>query len=442
MVPLLVHVEDTEDGRTDRFAFLRSPVRIGRGELNDLRLSRPFVSTYHGLVQFDDDVARYVDLGSTNGSILDGEPLERNALTPIVPGSELVIGSFRVTFERGEMPDRPVTARPLTAFAMRSASAAPALDPGADVEPSRVIEAARTDREVDSAAAASAQEAIAAAAIDLDIQFAAYDGAWEYLRTAIDGVLANLDAPARRAAISVLLTRYDGLADDPRFRALAAREGVSTASVEAQSRGSARSGAGPASAPLAADALRLLTVFAESYVPQTQLSTAGDVETLLGRAAAVLETFSRSFLELYRGYEEFGREMGVRTVERDAHLLRARDARKLIEYVLDPAAHGREQELQRAFADFMIHQVALLRGIVDGAVALVHRLDPEEIARTTTGFVGLRAAAMWKELERRYHDLTDEEGAIPQALFGDEFARSYSAIAGRRAGSQGDDDPS
>ena len=47
-------------------------MRIGRSELNDLPLREPFVSTYHALVRFDDESATYVDVGSTNGSALDG----------------------------------------------------------------------------------------------------------------------------------------------------------------------------------------------------------------------------------------------------------------------------------------------------------------------------------------------------------------------------------
>ncbi len=68
MIPLAVHVDDLEARTSVPYAFIKSPVRVGRGELNDLTLDAPFVSTWHGVIQFDDDGVRFVDLGSTNGT--------------------------------------------------------------------------------------------------------------------------------------------------------------------------------------------------------------------------------------------------------------------------------------------------------------------------------------------------------------------------------------
>ena len=77
-LPLVVQVEDVERRSTIRSAFIKSPVRVGRGELNDLVIDAPFVSTFHGVIQFDPGGFRFVDLGSTNGTSLDGRKLERN----------------------------------------------------------------------------------------------------------------------------------------------------------------------------------------------------------------------------------------------------------------------------------------------------------------------------------------------------------------------------
>ncbi len=49
MTPLAVHVEDLEARTSVPYAFIKSPVRVGRGELNDLTLDAPFVSTWHGV---------------------------------------------------------------------------------------------------------------------------------------------------------------------------------------------------------------------------------------------------------------------------------------------------------------------------------------------------------------------------------------------------------
>ncbi len=100
MRPLVVVVEDTEIGASARYAFIRSPVRIGRREDCDVVLSQPFVSARHGIVQFDGDGARYTDLDSRNGSTLDGISLAPDVPAPLGPCSELRIGSLRVSFSR------------------------------------------------------------------------------------------------------------------------------------------------------------------------------------------------------------------------------------------------------------------------------------------------------------------------------------------------------
>jgi hypothetical protein len=121
MIPLVVRVLDEESGETEHFAFIRSPVRIGRGELNDLPLAKPFVSTWHGLVQFDDEGARYVDLRSKNKSYLEDVELEPNTPADLPSGASIVIGTLRLTFSRRPTGEQRA-ARPATQFAIRTAS--------------------------------------------------------------------------------------------------------------------------------------------------------------------------------------------------------------------------------------------------------------------------------------------------------------------------------
>src|SRR4051812_50008352 len=58
--------------------FTSSPVRLGRNELNDVTLSDPFASEWHGVIRFDDQAVYYFDLGSLNGSTLGGKRLVKN----------------------------------------------------------------------------------------------------------------------------------------------------------------------------------------------------------------------------------------------------------------------------------------------------------------------------------------------------------------------------
>jgi hypothetical protein len=103
--PLIVRVEDSESRGVAEHAFTRSPVRIGRSARNDLSLPQQFVSAWHGRIDFDDAGARYTDLGSTNGTLLNGAPVEARTAVPLQPGAEVLIGSLRFTFPAREQRD-------------------------------------------------------------------------------------------------------------------------------------------------------------------------------------------------------------------------------------------------------------------------------------------------------------------------------------------------
>jgi pSer/pThr/pTyr-binding forkhead associated (FHA) protein len=118
---LVVRAEDTERGTAADFAFVHSPVRVGRSAGNDIPLAQPFASAWHGLIEFDARGVRYTDLGSTNGSAVAGIRVEPRQAVEVAPGAEVAIGSYRITF-----PSRPV---PGEAADARRATTAPPLGP-------------------------------------------------------------------------------------------------------------------------------------------------------------------------------------------------------------------------------------------------------------------------------------------------------------------------
>ncbi|HYD42074.1 MAG TPA: FHA domain-containing serine/threonine-protein kinase [Anaeromyxobacter sp.] len=105
LAPLIVISRDGA-GRARRQAFLRSPVRIGRDPAGELALDDPHVSARHGVLEFDDAEVRYTDLGSRNGSALDGRAVPPHAPVRVAPGQELALGAVRLAFERAPSPRR------------------------------------------------------------------------------------------------------------------------------------------------------------------------------------------------------------------------------------------------------------------------------------------------------------------------------------------------
>jgi hypothetical protein len=71
---------------------------LGRGDGADIRLEDTFASTRHARLVPQGDVIVLEDLGSTNGTYLNGEPL--HGPQPLHAGDRIRIGDSEFTFER------------------------------------------------------------------------------------------------------------------------------------------------------------------------------------------------------------------------------------------------------------------------------------------------------------------------------------------------------
>jgi pSer/pThr/pTyr-binding forkhead associated (FHA) protein len=72
-------------------------VNIGRGDYNDVVISDPSVSTMHAKLQRREAIWILTDLGSTNGTFVEGERLSGEA--PLSPGTTLRFGDVTALFE-------------------------------------------------------------------------------------------------------------------------------------------------------------------------------------------------------------------------------------------------------------------------------------------------------------------------------------------------------
>jgi hypothetical protein len=71
---------------------------LGRGDEVDIQLEDSFASTSHARLMPQGDVVVLEDLGSTNGTYLNGEPLR--GPQPLHVGDRIRIGDSEFTFER------------------------------------------------------------------------------------------------------------------------------------------------------------------------------------------------------------------------------------------------------------------------------------------------------------------------------------------------------
>ena len=90
---------ETAAGLRDGVAYdLSDGAVLGRGDEVDIQLEDSFASTAHARLVAQGDVVVLEDLGSTNGTYLNGEPLR--GPQPLHVGDRIRIGDSEFTFER------------------------------------------------------------------------------------------------------------------------------------------------------------------------------------------------------------------------------------------------------------------------------------------------------------------------------------------------------
>lgn len=315
-MPLEVTVKDPTSPSQRTLAFSKSPVRIGRNQLNDIPLDDPFVSEWHGLIHFGADTVDYYDLGSTNGSVLDGKRLAKNVPAPLTERSRIHLGRIELTVAN-----------------RRAAS---------ETGPRKTM-------------------------------------AWGHAD------LADPFAPGRSGASAV-----------PRF------------------------GEPPRSPSGAYPVLDKATV-----------EQSGEAEALV-RRQKILEAFSEAFVGLRKGYEQFGAEVGVRTINGRTPLHRARSSREILEHLLSPQVDVATvtHELIAIFADFGIHHIAMMEAVTEGVRALLQSLDPRANELDVGGrlFSAAKAKTHWKAYLERFDQALTDDQELHAAIFGADFARAYARV--------------
>jgi signal transduction histidine kinase len=100
-------IQGADQGK--RFEFRSSPVALGRDNSNAIRLHDTEVSRRHAELRQDDDTYRVVDLGSANGTYVNGQLIDQ---APLHPGDRLQLGQTVLLYhDQSNSPKRDLTAR-------------------------------------------------------------------------------------------------------------------------------------------------------------------------------------------------------------------------------------------------------------------------------------------------------------------------------------------
>ncbi len=84
-----------EDGQTRPIK--EGVTKIGRGEGNDLQLDELKVSRFHAELKAAGEGLEVTDLGSTNGTLVNGERLAPREARSLNPGDEVCFGAAKFT---------------------------------------------------------------------------------------------------------------------------------------------------------------------------------------------------------------------------------------------------------------------------------------------------------------------------------------------------------
>ena len=83
---------------------LDAVTRIGRDVNNTVVLDDPYASAEHAVLSFRGRAWYLEDLGSTNGTLVDGAPVDQ--VVPIGFGDEITVGETRFRLDRGRAATR------------------------------------------------------------------------------------------------------------------------------------------------------------------------------------------------------------------------------------------------------------------------------------------------------------------------------------------------
>ncbi len=446
MTAVAIRVFDSEAGTTIDYAYNASPVRIGRNPLNDLTLPFPFVSGWHAVVRFDDSGAKFFDLGSTNGTLHNGRRVQAGEPIPIAGEVSLTIGKLELRIRQNATASAGAPASAPAPLQMSPVAPNPAAYAPTSVHVSPAMPAPVNTTSVPNVpAAGQAQQphahqpapsppgpggrpnAMATAAVDMgDVHqsvnqlrphYDAYRKAWMGMFHELAGAISAMPDQTHGYALSIMQREFPEIVDEPEFKRMA------------QDAGAVRASAKPAAGGTSSAVARLARSIRPEDAPP---STPAEEDRFLATVEDVLRASAKALVELQKGQEQFGSEMGVRTIKEYTALHAAGSAEAVLAYLLDWKAGGsaRTQELVGVYADLMIHQVALINGLMEGVRGLLARLSPQEIERGVNAGWATRAAAVWKKYVERHEQLARDDKALTSVVFGSEFARAYAEVGG------------
>ena len=408
-------VLDSQSNQSFEMSFERFPVRIGRNQLSDLQIDRPYVSQFHAAIEIHQNQIFAKDLGSTNGTVYRGQKMVRDQSIDITALPEIQIGPVMIRVTMRELS-------PQEAVPLRQASV---LDIGTPLGQG-MLEQRRQQIQ-------PGQEDPFVRQLVPYIE--AYRSSWANVYRLIYEHLPRLQPDVRTAYIKRLLTEHAAVGQENDFQRVAQYYGVPAHAY------------GELSAPMAA--MAALHEIAAQLAPEViKLDSPDKLIGFAKRLRDTMQVFLKCFVSLRSGYQEFEAEVlrKERQDEPGGRVSAAKDHRELgrVLFADDAPVEQNSHELHEIFVEVMTHQVALLNGVMEGVKQLLGTLSPQAIEQRYEkkgkkgGLFSNKYEGLWQEYQTAHADYQGEDKETFLIIFGPQFSRAYAATTGEAYTSQGD----
>jgi len=349
-----------------RFDAATDVIAIGRGHDNDLVLEdrNRVISTHHARVEFRGNQHWITDLGSTNGSSLNGHPLAANEPEVFVPGDRVGLATYTVRIASDEEPE-PVAKKDFGTRIFVPSDEPPPASPAA-AGPDPVVLLRRRVRRL-------------SAAIGDTTRLPSRERG-----PALDRLLReHLDPLSEAEGGEVLAALREQFPDREHARLAAAQQPV--APVEA------------VAAPVEIGAVRDLRSLLARLLDRTDLPADLEWQARAGeRLADVVDLLLEGLTALLQGRREF-------EVAQDASATRfhglgtnrvklratGQEPGSLLDYLLDPVTCPDSAEalgaLHEATEDCLRHQIGLLHGLKRCVREVLREVDPKRLEQEVSG---------------------------------------------------------
>jgi pSer/pThr/pTyr-binding forkhead associated (FHA) protein len=189
--------------------------------------------------------------------------------------------------------------------------------------------------------------------------------------------------------------------------------------------------AGGGTAALERTALRVVDRLARRFLGR-ELQSPEEMVLFADRIERALGVFLRYFVALQKGQKQFREALEIKALRR-SEVDEVEEAGELAALLL--RRPDGVKGLEQAFKNVMLHQVALLNGLMAGVRSLLGRLSPRAVAKEAGG-KHPSVKLLWETYERIHQDLAEEDNETFETIFGPQFGRAYSSLVGQKAKSK------